>query len=86
MGREINLTGPQDVTVVTREEVAISTDVVYIDYIMDYPTYAVAVLSFGHPLGYTRKLTLWSGEEYANIGQWTDQQAMDRVKELLNVT
>lgn len=86
MAREILLTGPQDVTVVTQEAVTVTTDTVYIEFIMDFPTYALAKVSFGTPDGYTRDLILWSGDDYVNIGQWTDQQAIDRVKELLNVS
>lgn len=31
-----------------------------------------------------RSLVLWSGDDYTSIGQWTDAQACDRIKELLN--
>lgn len=33
-----------------------------------------------------RTLTLWTGAEYVAIGQWTDTDAANRVKELLSQT
>jgi hypothetical protein len=86
MAREITLAGIQNITVTTKEEVTIPTDVVYIEWIIDYSNLAVARVSFGNQSGRTADLILWEGDDYINIGQWTDQQAMDRVKELLNVT
>lgn len=31
----------------------------------------------------TKSLILWEGAEYDKIGQWTDEQAEQRIKELL---
>ncbi len=86
MAREITLTGTQNITIEVKEEVVISTETVYVEWIMDYADRAIARVAFSNPPMYLKDLTLWEGDDYVNIGQWTDQQAMDRIKELLNVT
>ena len=30
-----------------------------------------------------RKLVLWEGNDYTNIGNWTQEQAEDKIKELI---
>ena len=30
-------------------------------------------------------ITLWEGEAYDEIGQWTDQDVIDRIKEIYNI-
>lgn len=51
----------------------------------DYKTVVTEVLmaydELGNPI--KRLLVLWQGEEYDAIGQWTDEQAEQRIKELL---
>lgn len=51
----------------------------------DYKTVVTEVLmaydELGNPIN--RILVLWEGEEYDAIGQWTDEQAEARIKELL---
>lgn len=86
MSREITLSAEQNIIIETREEVTLPVTALYIEWIMDYSNAAVARVSFGDPTGRTLDLVLWEGADYVNIGQWTDQQAIDRVKELLNVT
>lgn len=31
------------------------------------------------------RLILWEGNEYDNIGQWTDQDVIDRINEMFNI-
>jgi len=51
----------------------------------DYKTVVTEVLmaydELGNPI--KRLLVLWQGEEYDAIGQWTDEQAEARIKQLL---
>lgn len=51
----------------------------------DYKTVVTEVLmaydELGNPI--KRILVLWEGEAYDAIGQWTDEQAEARIKELL---
>lgn len=51
----------------------------------DYKTVVTEVLmaydELGNPI--KRILVLWEGEAYDAIGQWTDEQAEQRIKELL---
>lgn len=51
----------------------------------DYKTVVTEVLMAydeqGNPI--KRILVLWEGESYDAIGQWTDEQAEQRIKELL---
>ena len=42
---------------------------------------SMAIDELGNPI--KRILVLWEGEAYDAIGQWTDEQAEQRIKELL---
>lgn len=86
MGREILLNGAQTVVVITREETSLLTDKISIDSITDDGACVIVRLSFFSSSGLTRLLTLWEGQDYINIGDWTDLDVENRVKELLNVT
>jgi hypothetical protein len=86
MAREIILNGSQNVVVVTREETTLLTDKISIDTVSDDGNKVVVRLSFFNSTGLTRLLTLWEGQDYVNIGNWTDDDVNNRIKELLNVT
>ena len=67
---------------------AIKTDVVNYTTITDSQDYktvvtelSMAIDELGNPI--KRILVLWEGEAYDAIGQWTDEQAEERIKELL---
>jgi hypothetical protein len=67
---------------------AIKTDVVSYTTITDSQDYktvvtelSMAIDELGNPI--KRILVLWEGEAYDAIGQWTDEQAEQRIKELL---
>ncbi len=67
---------------------AIKTDVVSYTTITDSQDYktvvtelSMAIDEYGNPI--KQILVLWEGEEYDAIGQWTDEQAEARIKELL---
>jgi hypothetical protein len=85
MARELILTGLNQITVVTREEVVIETDKISIDTLTDDGQSVVARISFYNSGGYSKSIVLWDGQEYINIGEWTDTQVEIRIKELLNL-
>ena len=67
---------------------AIKTDMVSYTTITDSQDYktvttelSMAIDELGNPI--KRILVLWEGEAYDAIGQWTDEQAEQRIKELL---
>jgi DNA-binding beta-propeller fold protein YncE len=67
---------------------AILTDKVSYTYIIDSQEYKNVVTDItlatderGYPI--TKQLVLWEGEAYDAIGQWTDEQAEQRIIELL---
>lgn len=67
---------------------SIVTDKVYYSSIIDSQEYknviteiTLASDEFGNPI--TKTLVLWENEGYDAIGQWTDEQAEARIKELL---
>jgi hypothetical protein len=67
---------------------AIKTDVVSYTTITDSQDYktvvtelSMAIDELGNPI--KRILVLWEGEAYDAVGQWTDEQAEQRIKELL---
>lgn len=86
MAKEIQLNGTQNVTIVTREEVIIEVNVLNIISITDDGKKVYCKVSFFHTSGLKIDLILWEGQDYINIGNWTDLDVENRVKELLNVT
>jgi hypothetical protein len=67
---------------------AIVTDKVFYSSIIDSQDYknvitevTLAYSENGYPI--TQSLVLWEGDEYDAIGQWTDEQAEARIRELL---
>jgi hypothetical protein len=86
MARELLLGGPQNVTIITREEVVVQTDKISIDLIWDDGSSVVVKISFFNPSGVTKEMVLWSGDDYINIGQWTDNDIDNRIKQLLNLS
>ena len=85
MARTINLSQEENVTIVTREEEIVTTDKISVDNVNDDGQSVVARISFFNSRGYTKTLILWNGQEYINIGQWTDSDVDARIKQLLNL-
>jgi len=80
---QINL--EKEIEVVFQEKVALNTTVVNIEYVTYDGSKAVACISFGDDSGKQKILTLWEGEDYVNIGQWTDTDVQNRIVELLSI-
>jgi hypothetical protein len=85
MAKEIILQNPSSIVIVTREEISLITDKISVDALTDDGISVTARVSFFSETGLTKLLTLWSGEDYINIGQWNDNDVINRIKELLNV-
>ena len=85
MARELNLTTVSSIAVITREEVLVDTDRISIDILSDNGQSVTARISFFNSNGYSKTLVLWEGQDYINIGEWTDLDVDLRIKELLNV-
>ena len=86
MSRQLNLSSTQQVVVVKREEETLDTDKISIDKVVDNGYMVSARISFFSSTGLSRELVLWEGQDYINIGQWTDSDVDVRIKELLNVS
>lgn len=86
MARELNLIGVNQITIVTREELTIQTDRISIDTLTDDGQSVVARISFYDSGGYSKVITLWEGQDYIDIGEWTDSNVDSRIKEILNLT
>jgi len=76
-GLEIDL--GQDVTVVTRPVETKTVETVTVQRMVDIPAHK-RVIVFTEEIG---ELVLWEGADYDAIGQWTDQDVINRVKALL---
>lgn len=85
MPRKITLNQQQNVVVITREETTLSTDKISVDSVTDDGEKVYAKISFFSNIGLTRLLILWEGQDYIDIGQWTDTDVDNRIKELLNL-
>ena len=76
-GLEVDL--GQDVTVVTRPVETKTVETVTVQRMVDIPAHK-RVIVFTEEIG---ELVLWEGADYDAIGQWTDQDVINRVKALL---
>ena len=63
-----------------REEISITTDNVNLEYIKDDGTQVIALIRVENE---SKILTLWSGQDYAEVGQYTDDDIDRRIIELL---
>ncbi len=86
MGREINLETPKSITLVTREEKVISVDKISLNTVTDDGFSVYANITFDIDPGYIKTIILWSGQDYINIGQWTDSDVDNRIKQILNIS
>ena len=82
MSITIELNTPVNVVVV--EETAIETNVVVVENFTDNGESVVATVSFQSNTGFSKQITLWEGEEYINVGQYTDTDIQNRITEILN--
>lgn len=76
-GLEVDL--GQAVNVVTRPVETRTVETITIERMVDMPAHK-RVMVYTHEIG---ELVLWEGAEYDAVGQWTDQDVINRVKALL---
>ena len=81
MAREIELNRTKSLIVI--KEVSIDIDKISIDSVTDNGDSVTASISFFNETGYTKSLLLWEGNDYSNIGQWTDNDVNNRILELI---
>lgn len=86
MSRQLNLSSTQQIVVIKREEETLDTDKISIDRVTDNGYMVTTRISFFSSTGLSRDLILWEGQDYINIGNWTDSDVDIRIKELLNVS
>lgn len=78
--KKLNLNKLINVIFMIREEISITTDNVDIEYIKDDGTQVIALIRVENE---SKILTLWSGQDYTEIGQYTDDNINKRIIELL---
>lgn len=78
--KKVNLNKPVNVIFMIREEIFITTDNVNLEYIKDDGTQVIALIRVENE---SKILTLWSGQDYAEVGQYTDDDIDRRIIELL---
>jgi len=70
-----------NVTVVHEQKVAVQE---ILDYeFRDAPAQKLVQVKITNP--HLGMLTLWQGDDYDQIGDWTEEQAIDRIKEILTI-
>lgn len=79
MSISINLTNPK--TVVLREATVKTFNTVTVSRMVDIPKQKI-VRVFLEEL--ETPIILWEGEDYDNIGQWTDGDVIEKLNELYN--
>ena len=75
---EIKLAQPK--TIIIQDEKSVNTDIFNIDHVVDYMDRVEVSISID---GISKNIVLWDGQEYINIGQWTDTDVLNRLNELL---
>jgi hypothetical protein len=79
---KVTLNTKKDIAI--KEAVTINSDDIKVNQVTDNYTSVIALISFpSASLDFTRELILWEGEDYTNIGQWTDNDVQNRIKQLL---
>ncbi len=86
MAREIDLNPPKSITLITREEKVITADKISVNTVTDDGFSVYANISFDVDPGYIKTLVLWTGQDYISIGQWTDSDVDNRIKQILNIS
>ena len=82
----IELDDKIDIEIITQQSVKINTDKISIDIRIDNGSSVIATVSFIDGSGMTMQLVLWdetTTPTYIEIGQWNDEQSINRIKELL---
>jgi hypothetical protein len=73
---EITFNTPKEITI--RERQSSVVDKIEILQLVDMPTNKI-VVAITREVG---RITLWEGDAYDTIGQWTDQDVINRINEL----
>lgn len=76
---QITINPPKDLTIV--QEMKRTIDTITIRNMIDSPEQK-QVVAETMELG---RIILWQKEAYDNIGQWTDTDVIDRIKEIYNI-
>lgn len=77
---ELTLPSVKDIEIVTQESHIITTDKVALSHIIDNTLSVVATVVIE---GFPKTIVLWQGDSYTAIGDWTQKEAEDKIKELL---
>jgi len=79
---EIQLKEPKKIVLI--QEVSTMADKIKVNHTIDNGSMVEAEIVFIGPEGEQVQIwTLWDGEDYINIGQWTDSDVVDRLNELI---
>ena len=76
---EIKLSTPKKIIV--QEEVSVNEQIIKVLSVTDTYSSVVAVVRLGSLQ--PNELILWEGQDYINIGQWTDTDVQKRILELI---
>lgn len=74
---EVTFNQPTDITVI--QELKRNFTSITIDHMIDYPETKMVNVYIKEFINY---VTLWQGAEYDAIGQWSDTDVINRIKEL----
>lgn len=83
----IKLDQPKEITI--REAEKVTTDSIFINQITDNGTQVEALITIGGNTinGKVKTIILWDEQStptYTEIGQWTDTDVQERIKQLIN--
>lgn len=82
MARTIELQKQKEIVIIEKQ--SITCDKISIDSVTDNGISVTCIISFFSETGNTKSLILWDGQDYIDIGQWTDEDVNNRIIEILN--
>lgn len=78
MARDLNIGS-------TKTLISVQGDKISVDYVIDDGKSVIAEVSFYNNSFAPKRLVLWEGEAYNEIGQWTDADVDKEIKKLLSL-
>ncbi len=83
LGKETKIViSPAETKTITTPEVSVNTSEIIIEEIRDDGTSVYADILYSPDDKELKHVKLWSGQDYVNIGQWTDTDVANKIIEI----
>ena len=85
MARDISQNIQKEIDFIKQESIKINVSKITILSVTDNAESVVASIFFNGDDKTMLNITIWDGQDYIDIGQWTDANVDNRIKELLSL-